>query len=144
MKKYIPIFATIALIIACSFSLFAQENKKASKARKEVVEAQRELTAAERDSVADFEQFKKESLASIAENQTKIAALKVKKAKETKVASEKYNKDVLALEEKNEALRKRIIEADGTEMGMWPSFKRQFSSDMNDIGRAFKEIGDDL
>ncbi len=144
MKTSISILVVAVLIMTCNFSGFAQENKKASKARKDVVEAQRELTLAEQDSVADFEQFKKESLAAIAENQTKIAALKVKKAKDNQVASEKYNKDVLALEEKNAALKKRIDEADGTEMGMWPSFKRQFTSDMNDIGRAFREMGDDL
>ena len=133
-----------------SLSATAQESKKAASARKEVAEAKKDLKDAKKDlkeakvdSAADFQKFKKESEIRINENQTKIAELRAKKHNESKEVEEKYDKKVLALEQKNNELKNKINKADGTKSSSWSSFKREFNHDMDELGHAIKDIGVD-
>lgn len=123
-----------------SLSAVAQESKKAANARKELASAKKDLKEAKIDSAADFQKFKKESEIRISENQTKIAELKAKKSDDTKEIKKKYDEKVVALEAKNEALRTKIKNADGTKTSMWTSFKYGFNHEMQDLEAAIKSI----
>lgn len=142
MKKLTFIITTV--IALGSFTTFAQQDKKASEARKDIKEGQKDLKEAKVDSAADFQKFKSEAQAQIIENQNKIAELKVRKSNDNKEIKAKYDKKVLALEEKNNTLKKKIEEeADKTQTSKWSAFKREFNHDMNELGRSIKDIGVD-
>jgi len=141
-NKFLKIPIIVGVVLA-NFSLIAQENKKAAKARKDVAEAKEDLRLAKTDSVADYQKFKKEAEADIAENAKKIAELKMKKTDENKDVKEKYDKKVLELEAKNNELKKRIEASGNTQSKMWASFKREFKHDMKALGDAIKDIGVD-
>jgi|SRR5579859_4599482 len=141
MKNRILAFALTGAIAMVGLSAIAQENKKASNARKEVASSKRDLKEAKIDSAADFQRFKKEAEVKIRENQMKITELKAKKSDDSREIRQKYDKKVLALEQKNNELRSKIKKSDGTKPDMWTSFKREFNHDMEELGRAFKDLG---
>ena len=141
MKKSMLTFAIAGAIVITGSTAFGQENKKAKEARSDVKEAQKELRLAKTDSVADYQQFKKDAEKQIAENQKTIAELKAKKWKDSNENKEKYDKKVLTLEQKNNNLKKRIDGSTSTETSAWTSFKREFNHDMNELGNSIKDIG---
>jgi hypothetical protein len=120
-------------VIVVSLTVFAQEDKKAAKVRQE-------LSEAKADSVADFLKLKQEAETTISKNKEKIAALKAKKSDTTKETNEKYNKKVLALEQKNNALKRKIDECNTTKTDAWSSFKLGFNRDMNALGDALTNM----
>ncbi len=79
----------------------------------------------------------------ISENDEKIAALKEKSWNEKKDTEQKYEEKVAALQQKNDNLKKKIKESDATKTSKWSLFKREFNHDMDDLGRAIKDLGVD-
>lgn len=136
MKTKILTFTITGLIVLTGLSAVAQENKKAAEARKDLKEAKI-------DSAEDFHKFKKEAEYKIKENQKKIAELKAKKSSDSKKIKKNYDKKVLALEQKNNELKNKIKKADDTKTNMWTSFKRGFNHEMDELGRAFKDMNAD-
>lgn len=137
---------TAALTTALAFTgltATAQEDKKAKEARKDAAEAQKDLKEARTDSAADYQSFKKDAEQKISDNKKKIAVLKAKKASDNKETNEKYNKKVAALEVKNTELKDKIDRCNETKTSMWTAFKKEFNHDMEELGKAFKDIGVD-
>jgi hypothetical protein len=141
MKKTFLTLAITLVMAGTSLTAIGQENKKAAKARKEVAEAKRDLREAKIDSAADYQRFNTEAQTQIMDNDKKIAELRAQKANDNKEIREKYNKQVLALEQRNNSLKTKIKGSGYTKTDKWASFKREFSHDMNEFGRAFKDIG---
>ncbi len=139
-NKILTAALTIVLAVAGS-ATFAQTNKKAEEARKDVAESQKDLREAKIDSAADFQKFKNEAELKISDNQVKIKELKAKKLTGTKEKNEKYDRKVAALEKKNNDLKRKIEKCDGTKTAMWPSFKREFTHDIDELGNAIRDIG---
>ncbi|HEY5748820.1 MAG TPA: hypothetical protein VIU12_22275 [Chryseolinea sp.] len=143
MKTKILAFTLTGVMIAASLTTFAQEDKKAKEARKDVAEAKKDLREAKTDSAADYQKFKTASETKIRENQMEIASLKAKKSTDTKEVKDRYDKRVVALEQKNNDLKKKINGAGTVKTSAWPTFKREFNHDMNALGHAIKDIGVD-
>ncbi len=139
MKNRISALA-IGVIALASMSAMAQENRKAASARKEVRSAKNQLKEAKIDSAADFQKFKNEAEIKIHENEVKIGELKAKKSGGTIEAKNKYNKAVVALETKNNDLKKKIKSADDTKTSRWRAFKNAFNHDMKELEAAIKRI----
>jgi len=134
-------WAITGVIAMTGFTVLGQENKKAAEARADLIDAQVDLREAKIDSAADYQKFKKEAELKINDNEKKIAALKEKNWNESRAAEQDYEKRIVALQEKNDGLKKKIKESDGTKTSKWSAFKREFNQDMDDLGRAIKEIG---
>lgn len=139
MKK---IILSAALVSLMGSATFAQQNKKAEAARKDLSEAQIDLNHARNDSAADFHAFKKEAQEKISANQKKIAELKTKKINDNKKIKDEYNKKVSALEKKNNDLKRQIEGSDKIKTNMWTEFKRDFYRNMAEIANSFKVIGE--
>ncbi len=136
MKQQIIKIAFTSVIALTSITAFSQENKQAANARKDLREAKL-------DSADDYNRFKKEAEATIKENEKKISELKAKKSEANKEEKEKYNKKVQALEQKNKNLKIKIEGASKTTTEMWASFKREFNHDIDEIGKAIRDIAKD-
>lgn len=119
----------------------ARENLK--EAKEEVVEAKQELKEAKRDSIAEFNEFKKESELKIKENDKSIADLKIKISKMNAKDKADNQKKISALEEKNTKLKYRLNNYKIEEKGKWTSFKSEFNHDMSELGNALKDFGTD-
>lgn len=131
------------ILAAFTLAAYAQENEKAAKARKDMKDAQADLREAKIDSAADFQKFREEGERAILDNQYKINSLKARKIAEDKNASDKYQQRLATLQQKNEALRTRLAGSGKTKTSKWSAFKREFQHDMDELGKAFKDIGVD-
>ncbi len=123
MKKTTLTIAMSIIIAIASLNTFGQDNK---------------INDAE-----DYQKFKKEAEAKIADNKEKIGELKTKKANESKEVKAKYDKKVAALEQKNNDLKKKVDSCNDPKDSKWTSFKREFNHDMDELGKAIKDIGVD-
>jgi septal ring factor EnvC (AmiA/AmiB activator) len=128
MKKIILALSVAALLVSVRSTAFGQ-NKKAMDAKE--------------DSIEDIQKFKKRANEEIAENKTKIAKLKTEKKTRTAEDKAKYDKKVAELEEKNNALERKINNYNEPDKSKWASFKREFKHDMDELGHAIKDIGVD-
>ncbi|MFY8090426.1 MAG: hypothetical protein ACOVMI_04170 [Chitinophagaceae bacterium] len=136
----------LVLAIICSTFLLlannvqAQENEKVEKARKEVLDANKNLNEAKKDSANDFNEYRKEAEKKIAENKVKIAQLKSESPKDNSNDAAKFKKKVLALEQRNNELKRRIQKAKYTKQTTWIKFKDEFKHDMDGLGKSISDI----
>ena len=119
-----------------------QVTGKLKTARKDIAEAKYDLKQAQKDSIAEYKQFRAESLAKVEENNKTIEALRARKIEKEKIATAEYNKKVKALEDTNRSLKDRVTNyrADGNTN--WVVFKRQFNQQMTELQQSFKESRD--
>jgi len=149
MKKTILALAVVVLMAGLFSISFGQAaDKKATKARenlqeanKDVVDAKKDLKEAKKDSVTEYDKFRKESEIKIKNNEKSIADFKVKIAKQKKDLKAKNEKKLAVLEEKNNALKAKLDTYNKEESkDKWAKFKKEFTHDMNELGKAFKDL----
>jgi predicted component of type VI protein secretion system len=99
-----------------------------------LVKAKRAATAEE------WQAFKDETNAAIAANETRIDELKVKIKKTGNSIDDLYEKEIDALEKKNEELKVRMNTYKNDTDADWESFKREFKYDMNELGKSLKDL----
>jgi peptidoglycan hydrolase CwlO-like protein len=88
---------------------------------------------------ADWETFKKEQQEKIKNNDAHIAQLRREKNGD-KANDEAYDKQIEKLQESNTELRKRIDTYRYTNQSSWEEFKRKFNHDMDELGKALKDL----
>ena len=113
-------------------------------ARKNLSEAKSDLKKAKLDSIAEYKEFRKESMAKITDNEKKIAELKLKQKVENKERQNKYDERINLIERKNLSLQRRVDEyrADGNTN--WAIFKKEFNEEMNYLQKTFAKVYDKL
>ena len=148
MRKSVIILATAALFVGMSTSGCKSNSEKEADAVENVASASDNLESVENDAKidaankandAEWQRFKKEAGISIDANQTRINELTVAMNKAGDTFDESYRKSIKDLKEKNESLKSKIADYENNQTD-WASFKREFNSDMSEIGRAFKDL----
>ena len=109
-------------------------------AKDHVDEATQELRLARLDSAKAFSKFKEESNQKLAENDQKIAALKVRMERETKELQVKYKEELDELNQKNDQLKARILENKEATSTKWVAFKHEFNRDLDALGRGISTL----
>jgi hypothetical protein len=135
-------------MVAVSLIAFAQELQQPKEAGKDLwvpksLNEAKGLNEAKTDSAADYQKFKMASESKIKENQMTIASLKTKESNDTKEVKDRYNKRVVALEQRNSDLEMKINGSGKVKTSEWSTFKREFNHDMNELGVAIKDVGVD-
>jgi molybdopterin converting factor small subunit len=91
----------------------------------------------------EWKTFKQESELKIKDNETRIAELRAKIKESGKDIDAAYEKNINALDQKSKNLRNKIeTYAYDNNMNSWDAFKREFNRDMDEIGKAFKDLVD--
>lgn len=90
----------------------------------------------------DWSAYKKEQEEKIKKNEERIAELKKAKASTNKTIDDIYNKQIDKLQQKNTELRTKIVTYK-YDKSKWKQFKREFNHDMDELGKALKDIGKD-
>jgi hypothetical protein len=121
----------------------SQENKKTKETKKDVSGTNKNQKEAKADSEADYQKFKMDAERNIAQNKKKIAELKTEKKSIDKEIEKKYKEKILALEQKNDKLKKKLENSGKTKTTMWTSFKKEFNFEMEELGQAIKDFGID-
>lgn len=145
-KRRLLTLAATAVLSISAFVAFAQEDKArkdAAEAEKSIVEPKSDLRQVKLDSAADYNMFKTAAEMKINNNKKEIATLKARKSNDTKEVKRKYDQKVTTLETRNDELQRKIDASGTTETNEWVSFKREFNRDMDELGKAFKDIAKD-
>lgn len=139
MKMFMAGILSVTFLTACN----GQQGNKMEKAQAEVEKAEKKLDEAKQKAEAEFESYKADVNRQIDENDRKIAALKEDMKQTKKDAKKEYREKVEALEIRNNELKKQIGEFQNTSEEKWQAFKREFNHDMEELGKAFKDLGTD-
>jgi len=148
MKKIILAFTVSTFMVGGMMTSCKSNSEKESDAETNVTEANQnldqvkeevKLDAATKATDEEWQTFKEETQASISANEMRIADLKKALYKSGTTFDTNYEKSIKALEEKNKELKMRVSNYENNKTD-WESFKREFSSDLNGLNEAFKNM----
>lgn len=125
------VFGVVMLLASCGSP---SHNTKA--ADEEVTRAEQGLKTAQMNYAEEVELFRAEVNKKIAKNKKEIADINVKIAASGDDAKAKYKTQIAELEEKNEALNKRMRAYKSDARKDWEAFKSEFNKDMDNLWEA--------
>ena len=148
MKKTIFAIAAIALMTGTVSSAYGQEYSKSTEharenlkdASKKESSAKSDLKTAQKDSVSEYQAFKKEQNMKIANHKHSIANFKARIAKEKAEDKAQYEKKLAVLEEKNTDLKKRLDDYKEDGRDKWITFTNKFNKDMHELHTSLKNF----
>lgn len=140
MKKSILTLATSAFLAGAIFTSCNTPAEKVENAQNKVTEATVDLNKANSEYIADMENYRKETAEKIATNEKSIADFNARIENEKADIKKNYKEKIKVLEQKNSDIKKKMddYKADGKEK--WEQFKSEFSHDMDELGKAFKDF----
>jgi DNA repair ATPase RecN len=149
MNKTIITLAVSSMLVAGSiFTSCKSPAQKEDAAQSKVEDAQQDLNEAQDKADAanlkvataeEWTAFKNESEIKIRDNEVRIAELKAKMKKPGKVFDSMYEKRIDRLEEQNRDMQARI-DAYEKSQSNWETFKTEFNHDMDELGKALKDL----
>lgn len=138
MKK--SIIVSILFMFAVIVGACSSPTEKVEDAKTDVVEANKELDEANAEYVADMEKYRTETAEKITANEVIIQDLNTRIVSQKKDTQVEYKQKVAELEQKNMEMKKKMddYKQDGKEN--WEKFKTEFNRDMDELGKAFKDL----
>lgn len=137
-------FASVAIAIilfnGCKLATKDKDATVTGDPKESLVEAKESLDEARKDYVLKYEAFKLESDNKIAENEKIIAELKAKAKMDGDAAKQEFEKELAALEQKNQSLKEKMSYYKDESSKEWESFKIEFDRDMDNLGKALKDL----
>ncbi len=134
----------ICLFIEINSQAQSSTNRKMKTARKNLSEAKSDLKKAKSDSIAEYKEFRKESMNKIVDNEKKIAEMKKKQKVENKENQAKYDERINLIERKNISLQRRVDEYKADGNTNWAVFKKEFNEEMLYLQKTFSRVYDKL
>lgn len=144
MINKILTFAVTALLTMSGFTALGQENPKAVEARKEIKSGNENLDEAKKDSIADFDKFKKDAQKKILDNQTKIVDLKIKKDSKIEEMQSEYDSKIQELELKNNELQNRMDGCTYEDTNSWDTFKLKFAKELDELALSIQNMSNKI
>lgn len=134
----------MALVLCTSAIVFAGCRSSADKvenAQEAVTDANKDLDKANAEYLADIKNYRELTALQIEKNNLEIAKFKLQVEGEKKEARAEYYKNIAALEEKNNAYKKKLDMYQSDNKTNWEIFKAEFSHDMSELGTAINGLG---
>jgi hypothetical protein len=141
MKKSILIIAACAFITTGAIMTSCNTSaEKVEAAENNVIQANKDLDQANQEYLVDIENYRMETANRIAANEQAIADFNARMEHEKKAVRVEHKKKIAELEQKNRDMKKKLEDyrEDGKEN--WQIFKAEFSHDMDELGKAFKDL----
>lgn len=136
-------------LMSCGFFLVAlttiagcdsSSSEKIIDAKLELKEAKDNLAKAEKDYVTDLVNYRKIANATISSNERSINELKANIAEGTVKLQADSKAKIIELEKKNTIMKQKLNDYTVEGKDQWESFKSEFSSDMDALGKAIKNL----
>ncbi|MCX6268594.1 MAG: peptidase M23 [Bacteroidetes bacterium] len=140
MKKSILALAAYTVFAGAILTGCNTPSQKVEAAQENVNQANDELAQANQEYLADVENYRIETAKRIAANDESIREFNAKIAHDKKAVREDYQKKMAVLEQKNRDMKAKMdnYKDDGKEN--WIIFKAEFNHDMEEMGKAFKDL----
>ena len=148
MKKSIFIFALTTFIAGTVFTSCKSNTEKEEDAVENVQDAKENLENVTEDinndvitkaNDAEWQTYKAEANKTIVANEVRIVELKKAMNKSGTTFDATYKKNIESLEERNTSLKNKISDYENNQTD-WSSFKREFDSDVTELGDALKDL----
>lgn len=148
MKKLIYSLGVSSLLLAGTiFSGCNSPSNRTEEAKEDVNDAQQELNEAREDEIQqqmsatpeEWAVYKTETELKIKENEVRIAELELKMTKPGVTPDSLRRNRINALVEKNNDLKAKLRDYESNRSD-WESFKREFNHDMDELGKAIKDV----
>jgi len=140
MKKSILAMAACTFIAGIVLTGCNTSSEQLENAQENVVEANKELAQANQEYLADITNYRQETASRIAANEESIKEFNARIAHDKKAVKADYKKKIAALEQKNNEMKLRMENYKEDGKDKWFIFKTEFSHDMNEMGKAFKDL----
>jgi hypothetical protein len=141
MKQLTVIKITIFLVItflAIGCKPNSPDNLKDDQS--EILKAEAELKTANEEFRIDLENYRIEIENKISANERAIEDFKISAAYNEKEDKSGYNKRIDEIEMKNMEMKRKLAEFKQDGSDKWKSFKTEFSRDMDELGKALKDL----
>lgn len=148
MRKSILVLAVATFIAGNVFTSCKSNTEKEEDAVENVQDAKENLEDVTEDinndaitkaNDAEWQTYKAEANKTIAENEARIVELKKAMNKAGTTFDATYKKNIETLQDRNAALKTKIADYENNQTD-WASFKREFDSDMTELGNALKDL----
>lgn len=148
MRKSILVLAVTTFLAGNVFTSCKSNTEKEEDAVENVQDAKENLENVTEDinndaitkaNDAEWQTFKAEANNTIVENEARIVELKKAMNKAGTTFDATYKKNIETLQERNAALKTKIADYENNQTD-WASFKREFDSDMTELGSALKDL----
>ena len=136
--KYLLFAGGLMLMVSCGNKNEAEKNDADSPDVEVNVEDDKND-----DLEAEFTILREEYDQRIEANKEKIRELRDAKREGKKEIDAAYEARIDELEERNEELRRRLNEYEGTDKSGWERFKEEFRHDMNQLGESIEGLFED-
>lgn len=114
--------------------------EKVEKAQQEVDEANNKLDKVTDEYQADIAKYRLEATERIAANEKSIAEFNTRIDDQKKVAKADYTIKIAELEKKNTDMKKKMDDYKEDGKDKWEKFKLEFNHDLEELGKAFKDL----
>ncbi|MDA3952955.1 MAG: hypothetical protein PF485_04870 [Bacteroidales bacterium] len=133
---------SLTMLLGCQSRAKKVENAedKVQDAKKDLADSKKDLYQIRLDTISNYVQFKIEAEKLIIVQEKNIADFKASLKSEKKEMNADYDKKLLALENKNNELKKKLADYKDEGQDKWNGFKNEFNHDMNELGKAFKDL----
>lgn len=148
MKKSIFILALTTFLAGNVFTSCKSNTEKEEDAVENVQDAKENLENVTEDinndaitkaNDAEWQTYKAEANKTIVANEVRIVELKKAMNKSGTTFDATYKKNIESLEERNTSLKNKISDYENNQTD-WSSFKREFDSDVTELGDALKDL----
>ena len=114
--------------------------EKLENAQENLDDATQNLQQAVLDSTNEYSRYKSEAQAKLTANELKIAELKATLKTDKAEMRVKYDKQLLAIEKKNQDLKTSIANYQENDKNKWEKFKEAFNRDLDSLGTSITRI----
>jgi hypothetical protein len=140
MKKSILALAACTFITGAVLTSCNTPAEKVENAQENVIQANKDLDQANQEYLADIDNYRMETASRIAANEQTIAEVNAGMEHERKAVRAEHKKKIAELEQKNREMKKKLADYKAEGKEKWEIFKAEFSHDMDELGKAFKNI----
>jgi len=103
-------------------------------------DSQQDYKEVQRKSDYEFLKFKKESQATIRNNEKKISDIKRKFSKFSSREKAEFQRNLRIVEQKNAKLKRQLSNYRERQQDKWMSFKRDFNRDLNEVSNSLRDF----
>lgn len=141
MKKSIYTFALVVFSVSTVLTSCSSPDEKVEDAQENVENASQDLDEAKEDYRNAYAKFQMDANETMTANEAGIVELKEKAKTVKKEEREDYERAIVVLEKRNEAMRARVRDYKDEGNEKWESFKREFKHDMDELNQSLKDLG---
>jgi len=142
MKKTILTLTAFACISGAFFTGCSSSADKVENAQDNVNAANKDLDKANREYLADIENYKKQTAEKIAANDKSASDFKARIANQKQDAKTDYTNKIAALEQQNTDMKLKMDDYKADTKDNWETFKAAYDRDMDNLGKSIQSLVD--